>query len=262
MDNYTKVSDFNPEANYTLVKYGAYAPLTQGELNETQQILKEKIYGLSKALFKDVLFEVDGVMSYVTSTKTFNIKNQTLNNLGDTIFISNLNLSPVNLNDIVYLKVWEHEVSKNDSIHKYGNQQEITIENHLEDPTLHGAESARRVQLQYDLTTQKESQDGVIYIPLAQVTVENKLQDKRVFHQTLNYSCESKDDTNCFTIVTAKRTNGTIYSKSFLKEKSEQGNYTNLTVDYYNSAGDIVVFSEVYKLGYDNNNTLQSKELI
>ena len=150
MGDYGRLSNFNPDANFSLVRYGGNTPITELELNETQMLLSNRIKALSQSVIGDRFLE-GGVINLDTTTNEFTITNQLLINQGRELFISSLRDVLID-NETVYLDIYEQEITKDSTIKRNGNLQESsTVENTLLDPRLEGIETARRMQTCFDL---------------------------------------------------------------------------------------------------------------
>lgn len=151
MGDYGKLSNFNPEANFNLVRFGSNTPITEMELNESQLILQNQLKTLTQNMWGDCKFFNGGTINLDTSNNNFSVKNQRLNIMGNDLLISKLDIALPYYNT-AYLKVWEQDVDKDTVLKLHGNQQETrTVPNTLLDPRLEGIETARRRQLQYDI---------------------------------------------------------------------------------------------------------------
>ena len=145
-----KISNFNPNANYNLVRYGGDTPITEMELNETQMLLSHKVKALSQSVIGERFLE-GGTISLNTDTNEFTIQNQGLINEGRPLYITKLK-GTLNNDETIYLDIFDKEVDKDSEIKLNGNLQETqTVENHLLDPRLEGIETARRMQTCFDL---------------------------------------------------------------------------------------------------------------
>lgn len=157
MGDYGKLSNFNPKANFNMVRFGADTPITEYELNEAQQILDYKQKQLAKSVGDR--FTKVGTMSISETldeegTKTLILEDNDLLVDGEPIHISTLS-TPIQEGETAYLKIFEKEVSKDSEIKEYGNEQDSeTLENELLDPRLAGIETARRLQTCYNIETQ------------------------------------------------------------------------------------------------------------
>lgn len=254
------VSNFNSASNFSLVRFNEDRPITEKELNELQQIRQDKLRSFSQNLLGEYLFINRGVINL--NDNQFTIQNQKVNVQGNILDITSLAINLL-VDQTVYLKVWEQEIDSKSTIKQHGNQQTSTeITNNIQDPRLQGVHSATRYQTQFDLATSlEEEQLNIVCIPIATRTSEG-LKDLRLF-STLNYNSINKDNaTGKYQEVVSKRTNGSVYTKSYLLNKDPQGNYTELKVDYYDSLGTSIVQTERFRLGYDLDGELISKELI
>lgn len=150
MGDYSKLHNFNSEANFNMVRFGGNAPITEQELNEVQAISSHQVQSIVQSVIGDRFLE-GGKIALDTSSNEFSIVNQFLINQGRQLYISKLN-TLLGHNETAYLDIFVKEISYTDEIKAYGNQQETTIlENKLLDPRMSGMETARRHQVCFDL---------------------------------------------------------------------------------------------------------------
>lgn len=150
MGDYAKISNFNPDANFSLVRFGGDTPITELELNETQMLLSHRIKALTQSVIGDRFLE-GGTIALNTETNEFIVRNQALINEGRNIYVTVLK-GILNSDETIYLDVYEKEITKDSEIKLHGNTQETsTVSNTLLDPRLEGIETARRMQICYDL---------------------------------------------------------------------------------------------------------------
>lgn len=103
---------------------------------------------------------------------------------------------------------------------------------------------------------------GHTYVPVARVE-RGVFTDLRVYNPDhINYVSEDKDMEGVFTTVKMYRQNGILNSVSKLSNPDRKGNYTVMTVDYYDNMGSEIFRTERYKLTYDQDRDLVSQELI
>ncbi len=156
--NFTKLSNFNPKANYSLVRYGGNTPITEVELNETQLILSHRIKEFAQATSGDRFLE-GGLISLDTAKNQFTIQDQALINEGRKLYINSLK-ETLNDNETVYLDIYEKDIDTHSEVKEFGNlQSTVTVDNTLLDPRLEGLETARRIQTCFNLvkeTTREE----------------------------------------------------------------------------------------------------------
>ena len=76
---------------------------------------------------------------------------------GELIFVDNLEL-PASNNDEVFIKVWDKQVTGEDILRKYGNEQGEVITNKIIDERV-GKETSRRIVLAYDLVKSLEQNE-------------------------------------------------------------------------------------------------------
>ena len=150
--NFSKLSNYDKNANAELVRFGADAPLTEAELNELQLIQNNKRYDLIKAICGNGLTD-SGEIKY--SNGVLSIKNKTAFVDGYMVYIDQINIAFLQ-NAKVYLNVFETEVGVNDTLKKYGNVSGSDINNYIKD-SRYEQEISRRIVICYELsTTQKE----------------------------------------------------------------------------------------------------------
>ena len=150
MSKFTEESRFNKEANFNLVKFGYDSPVLEVELNELQEILREKIRDTNR-------YSMDSGLIYgndLNFTGTdFTINNDVIIVDGEILFVTeNMTVSASN-NDDIFIGIWEEEVDKDDTLYEYGNQDTInTVDNHILDGRIN-EETTRRYQVKFNLFT-------------------------------------------------------------------------------------------------------------
>ena len=162
MADFEKRSNYNKDAGVVQVKIGFEKPVLEVELNEMQEIQRQRV--------KDVIQAVvpNGVLhggTYTYSNGIFKIQEVTAIIEGEIIYIPNLQISAGN-DDIIYIKVWEKEITATTVMKAYGNEQGEVIPNYIVDSRV-GQETSRRIVLAYDLVKSTES-DGV-YLKLGKI---------------------------------------------------------------------------------------------
>lgn len=162
MADFEKRSNYNKDAGVVQVKIGFEKPVLEVELNEMQEIQRQRV--------KDVIQAVvpNGVLhggTYTYSNGIFKIQEVTAIIEGEIIYIPSLQISAGN-DDIIYIKVWEKEVTATTVMKAYGNEQGEVIPNYIVDSRV-GQETSRRIVLAYDLVKSTES-DGV-YLKLGKI---------------------------------------------------------------------------------------------
>lgn len=162
MSDFEKRSNYNKDAGVVQVKIGFEKPVLEVELNEMQEIQRQRV--------KDVIQAVvpNGVLhggTYTYSNGIFKIQEVTAIIEGEIIYIPNLQISAGN-DDIIYIKVWEKEITATTVMKAYGNEQGEVIPNYIVDSRV-GQETSRRIVLAYDLVKSTES-DGV-YLKLGKI---------------------------------------------------------------------------------------------
>ncbi len=162
MGDFEKRSNYNKDAGVVQVKIGFEKPVLEVELNEMQEIQRQRV--------KDVIQAVvpNGVLhggTYTYSNGIFKIQEVTAIIEGEIIYIPSLLISAGN-DDIIYIKVWEKEITATTVMKAYGNEQGEVIPNYIVDSRV-GQETSRRIVLAYDLVKSTES-DGV-YLKLGKI---------------------------------------------------------------------------------------------
>ena len=162
MADFEKRSNYNKDAGVVQVKIGFEKPVLEVELNEMQEIQRQRV--------KDVIQAVvpNGVLhggTYTYSNGIFKIQEVTVIIEGEIIYIPSLQISAEN-DDIIYIKVWEKEITATTVMKAYGNEQGEVIPNYIVDSRV-GQETSRRIVLAYDLVKSTES-DGV-YLKLGKI---------------------------------------------------------------------------------------------
>lgn len=162
MSDFEKRSNYNKDAGVVQVKIGFEKPVLEVELNEMQEIQRQRV--------KDVIQAVvpNGVLhggTYTYSNGIFKIQEVTAIIEGEIIYIPSLQISAGN-DDIIYIKVWEKEITATTVMKAYGNEQGEVIPNYIVDSRV-GQETSRRIVLAYDLVKSTEL-DGV-YLKLGKI---------------------------------------------------------------------------------------------
>lgn len=162
MADFEKRSNYNKDAGVVQVKIGFEKPVLEVELNEMQEIQRQRV--------KDVIQAVvpNGVLhggTYTYSNGIFKIQEVTVIIEGEIIYIPSLQISAEN-DDIIYIKVWEKEITATTVMKAYGNEQGEVIPNYIVDSRV-GQETSRRIVLAYDLVKSTES-DGA-YLKLGKI---------------------------------------------------------------------------------------------
>ena len=147
MGDFSRLSNFNPNANYKFVRIGADCPVLEIELNEMQQISEQRLQDIVKNFIGD---GVKGVGSYAYSNGTLTVSDEEIIIDGIPLKITTLKL-PIAEGERAYIQMWLKEVTYQDTLKYMGNVQETrTIENKILDTNI-GSETSRRMQMQYDL---------------------------------------------------------------------------------------------------------------
>jgi len=162
VSDFEKRSNYNKDAGVVQVKIGFEKPVLEVELNEMQEIQRQRV--------KDVIQAVvpNGVLhggTYTYSNGIFKIQEVTAIIEGEIVYIPSLQISAEN-DDIIYIKVWEKEITATTVMKAYGNEQGEVIPNYIVDSRV-GQETSRRIVLAYDLVKSTES-DGA-YLKLGKI---------------------------------------------------------------------------------------------
>ena len=148
---FEKHSNFDKNANFSSIIIGADAPVLEVELNEMQQIQRERLKNTLRLLFSDGV-KGTGTYRYDTNTSNLTIIDELLVVDGEILEISQCSLH-ANEGDTVYVEVWEQEVNYTDLIHKFGNfNSQEYVDNYLLDDRV-GEETSRRMQTMFNVTT-------------------------------------------------------------------------------------------------------------
>lgn len=147
MGDFSRISNFDPKANYRFVRIGADCPVLEIELNEMQQITERRLQDIVKTYVGE---GVKGVGSYAYSGGILTISNEEAIIDGTALEITQLRL-PIAEGERAYIQMWLEEVTFEDTLKYMGNVQETrTVENKILDTNI-GIETSRRMQIQYDL---------------------------------------------------------------------------------------------------------------
>ncbi|MCX8074056.1 MAG: hypothetical protein N2749_00515 [Clostridia bacterium] len=175
MPDFNKPSTYQKEANFSKVKWGSKSLLLNTELNEMQDILTEKQRDFIRNYVGDKILN-KGTYSY--SNGVFSVSNEVAFVDGEVINITSLQINASD-GDKIYLKVWEEEINYLSTIKKYGNEQESqTVTNKLFDEEA-GRETARRMQVKYDLT-KDNSNNFYKYLLLGEISNGNFIKNESV----------------------------------------------------------------------------------
>lgn len=160
MGDFSKLSNFNPDANFKLVRIGADSPVLEVELNEMQDISEQRYKDFIQYYIGD---GVNGEGDFIYSNNKLTIQNETAFVKGNTVEITTLNL-PLSEGQKAYLKVWEDTIKTGDLIRYKGNQQETrAIDNTILDDRI-GRETSRRIQVKYDLVATTDNTADYLYL--------------------------------------------------------------------------------------------------
>lgn len=157
---FDKQSNYNKNANFSSVVIGADAPVLEAELNEMQEIQRERLRTTVKVLFLDGV-KGTGDYTYNPQTSNLHIQNELVIIQGEVLEITEGNVRAKE-GDTIYVEVWEDVVTCNDRIPKYGNTSgNEYIENYLIDSRI-GIETSRRKQVRFLLSTKIPKQNPFI----------------------------------------------------------------------------------------------------
>lgn len=162
MADFEKRSNYNKDAGVVQVKIGFEKPVLEVELNEMQEIQRQRVKDVIQAVVPNSVLHGG---TYTYSNGIFKIQEVTAIIEGEIIYIPSLQISAGN-DDIIYIKVWEKEITATTVMKAYGNEQGEVIPNYIVDSRV-GQETSRRIVLAYDLVKSTES-DGV-YLKLGKI---------------------------------------------------------------------------------------------
>ena len=166
MGDFTRTSNFNPNANFKSVRIGSDCPVLEVELNEMQDIAEDKCREMIRRYVGDGL---NGEGDFIYNNGILTITNEGAFVDGHIIDITKLQIAVGN-GQSVYLKVWDKIITYADVIKYKGNQQEErTVENLLLDDRVK-EETSRRIQVAYDLSlTNEDTSNNAKYLYLGRV---------------------------------------------------------------------------------------------
>lgn len=162
MSDFEKRSNYNKDAGVVQVKIGFEKPVLEVELNEMQEIQRQRVKDVIQAVVPNSVLHGG---TYTYSNGIFKIQEVTVIIEGEIIYIPSLQISAEN-DDIIYIKVWEKEITATTVMKAYGNEQGEVIPNYIVDSRV-GQETSRRIVLAYDLVKSTEL-DGV-YLKLGKI---------------------------------------------------------------------------------------------
>lgn len=162
MGDFEKRSNYNKDAGVVQVKIGFEKPVLEVELNEMQEIQRQRVKDVIQAVVPNSVLHGG---TYTYSNGIFKIQEVTAIIEGEIIYIPNLQISAGN-DDIIYIKVWEKEITATTVMKAYGNEQGEVIPNYIVDSRV-GQETSRRIVLAYDLVKSTEL-DGA-YLKLGKI---------------------------------------------------------------------------------------------
>jgi len=154
MSNFDRKSNYDKDSGIVEVQIGMEKPVLEVELNELQEIARERVRKVVSSTISDGAFSDTGI-SY--SGGKVKVVNTTFIIDGELIFVDNLEL-PASNNDEVFIKVWDKQVTGEDILKKYGNEQGEVIPNKIIDERV-GKETSRRIVLAYDLVKSLEQNE-------------------------------------------------------------------------------------------------------
>lgn len=162
MADFEKRSNYNKDAGVVQVKIGFEKPVLEVELNEMQEIQRQRVKDVIQAVVPNSVLHGG---TYTYSNGIFKIQEVTAIIEGEIIYIPSLQISAGN-DDIIYIKVWEKEITATTVMKAYGNEQGEVIPNYIVDSRV-GQETSRRIVLAYDLVKSTGS-DG-LYLKLGKI---------------------------------------------------------------------------------------------
>lgn len=148
MSKFDKHSNFDPKHNFSEVKFGYKLPVLQSELNEMQQIQKEARETLARdyignGVLNELTFNISGSKLTIKNDSTFYVN-------GKRIFVPNsafVNVSSEG-SHVLFLEVWEEEVTFEDTLNEYGGESQPTMPNPIKDFEI---ETTRRIVTRWRL---------------------------------------------------------------------------------------------------------------
>ena len=165
MGDFDLLSRFNKEAGVQLVRFGQRRPVLEVELNELQQLFREKLRETFLAIMPDGELEAP---DYDYSDGTFTVENGKFSVNGELVIVTSLSLAAAN-GDTIYLDTWDMTVEYLDTLKKFGNQQEIeTVENWFYDDRI-DVETTKRTVLAYNLSTTNVT-EGHSFLKLGRIS--------------------------------------------------------------------------------------------
>lgn len=171
-----KLSNYNPQANFTGVSFQGERPLLESELNELQDIQRGK---LLKSIAKAVGDGISANSSLTINGGKVYLTNATVFVNGRVIEVTNL-VCGVQAGDTVYFTVWDEEVNASSTLKTGGNEQETTtVKNQIKD-SRYPFETATRTVEKFYLTTYKESNKTQLPIATVQSGSEMTVQVKKI----------------------------------------------------------------------------------
>ena len=162
MADFEKRSNYNKDAGVVQVKIGFEKPVLEVELNEMQEIQRQRVKDVIQAVVPNSVLHGG---TYTYSNGIFKIQEVTAIIEGEIIYVPSLQISAGN-DDIIYIKVWEKEITATTVMKAYGNEQGEVIPNYIVDSRV-GQETSRRIVLAYDLVKSTGS-DG-LYLKLGEI---------------------------------------------------------------------------------------------
>lgn len=154
MPSFDRKSNYDKDSGIVEVQIGMEKPVLEVELNELQEIARERVKKVVDSVISDGAFSDTGI-SY--SGGKVKVVNTAFIIGGELIFVDNLEL-PASNNDEVFIKVWDKQVTGEDILKKYGNEQGEVITNKIIDERV-GKETSRRIVLAYDLVKSLEQNE-------------------------------------------------------------------------------------------------------
>lgn len=206
MDNFAIFTNYNKDSGIDAVKIGAEKPILEVELNEMQEIQRQKWVNFLSTVYGDGILQ-KGTITY--SNGIFKIENTHLIINGKLIYVSNAQIA-ASSSDSLYIIVNEKETTYLDGIRKYGNQQEALLNNYIVDSRI-GHETSRRIEIIYNLSKTAGTgysykignitSGGVLNLTAKQIYNNSDLEEK--FNQF-----QSNLNNNTITVGTVQPMNG------------------------------------------------------
>ena len=175
MGDFDIKSRYNKEASVQEVLFGFERAVFEADLNEMQQVLRNKLVDIVKLLSSDGLL-TGYTTSYVGGVFTLNNPKFVVS--GELLSVDTMTLT-VATGSPIYLKVWDKNIDETSTLKKFGYERGTTIANHIVDPRA-GGETQRRVVKAFDLTSTNPVIAGVSYYKIGSIVGSAFVRDTTV----------------------------------------------------------------------------------